>query len=149
MRTTYVLFIALHQTAELVCDGYLTGIEFKRFRIGCHHWFYNNDKRLSSVRVYCFSEAVKHRSYEFETRIGRSCTSVLFMCFFFFGGGGGMWLETVWWTDTPSENPHKMRIKDSVFQKVILKWNVLGRLMCKRWTHTHTHTHKKEEKVAV
>jgi len=141
MQITYILFIALHQTAELVCDGYLTGVEFKRFRIGCHHWFYNNDKQLSSVRVYCFSEAVKLRSYEFETHIVRSCTSVLFLCFFL---GGEMWLETVWWIDTPSENPHKMYIKDSVFQKVILKWNVLGRLMCKRWTHT-----KKEEKVAV
>jgi hypothetical protein len=68
MQTTYILFIALYQPAALMCDGYLTDVAFKRFRISCHHWFYNNGKQLSSVRVYCFFEAVKLRSYEFETR---------------------------------------------------------------------------------
>jgi hypothetical protein len=37
MQTTYMLFLALYQTAALVCDGYLTGVAFKRFRISCYH----------------------------------------------------------------------------------------------------------------
>jgi len=88
MQTTYILFIALYQPAALMCDGYLTGVAFKRFRISCHHWFYNNGKQLSSVRVYCFSEAVKLRSYEFETRSGAWLYICTFPALFFWGGGG-------------------------------------------------------------